>query len=66
MVCCGETVEEAFLNTYYTVLACESQVNYVISGKIYKTICVFAAFAKCWFPSFDKFVYADEDHAPWS
>jgi len=26
VVCCGESVEEAFLNTYYTILACETQV----------------------------------------
>jgi adducin len=27
-VCCGETVEEAFYNTYNTVLACETQVTF--------------------------------------
>jgi adducin len=27
VVCCGESVEEAFLNTYYTILACETQVR---------------------------------------
>lgn len=32
VVCCGETVEEAFLNTYYTVLACESQMKIMPLG----------------------------------
>jgi adducin len=31
-VCCGETVEEAFLNSYYTVLACESQIKVMPLG----------------------------------
>ena len=30
VVCCGETVEEAFWITYNTVLACESQVQHDI------------------------------------
>jgi len=32
VVCCGESVEEAFLNTYYTVLACETQVKLMPLG----------------------------------
>lgn len=27
VVCCGETIEEAWYNTYHTVLACETQVT---------------------------------------
>lgn len=26
VVCCGESIEEAWYNTYHTVLACETQV----------------------------------------
>lgn len=29
VVCCGETIEEAWYNTYHTVLACETQVRNV-------------------------------------
>lgn len=27
VVCCGETIEEAWYNTYHTILACETQVT---------------------------------------
>ncbi|XP_021961097.1 protein hu-li tai shao isoform X3 [Folsomia candida] len=32
VVCCGESVEEAFMNTYLTVLACETQMKLMPLG----------------------------------
>lgn len=34
VVCCGESIEEAWYNTYHTILACETQVSCLVGNVV--------------------------------